>query len=153
MNGHYPHEPVITELQGRITKAEAALRDKEEENVMLKQQLEQYERKWLEYEAKMKSMEEAWKRQLSSLQVIIYVDYFYVCLYVQRIDQHILATWIHVLKNDRLQHNLLKGWHMNIFKKFSSCVIQTKEQLLWYWILRYLSSVEARITDRLEDTE
>ncbi|EER99532.2 hypothetical protein BDA96_02G355500 [Sorghum bicolor] len=69
MNGHYLHEPVITELQDRITKAEAALLDKEEENVMLKRQLEQYERKWSEYEAKMKSMEEAWKRQLSSLQL------------------------------------------------------------------------------------
>ncbi|CAN6199442.1 unnamed protein product [Urochloa humidicola] len=69
MNGHYPHRPVVTELEGRISKAEAALRDKEEENVMLKQQLEQYERKWSEYEAKMKSMEEAWKRQLSSLQL------------------------------------------------------------------------------------
>lgn len=66
---HNPHRPVISELQGRITKAEAALRDKEEENVILKQQLEQYERKWSEYEAKMKSMEEAWKRQLSSLQL------------------------------------------------------------------------------------
>ncbi|ONM58433.1 Myosin-2 [Zea mays] len=73
MNGHYPHEPVITELQGRITKAEAALRGKEEENVMLKQQLEQYERKWSEYEAKMKCMEEAWKRQLSSLQLSLVV--------------------------------------------------------------------------------
>ncbi|CAL5062174.1 unnamed protein product [Urochloa decumbens] len=69
MNGHHPHQPVITELEGRISKAEAALRDKEEENVTLKQQLEQYERKWSEYEAKMKSMEEAWKRQLSSLQL------------------------------------------------------------------------------------
>ncbi|PAN14443.1 hypothetical protein PAHAL_2G410200 [Panicum hallii] len=69
MNGCYPHQPVIAELEGRISKAEAALRDKEEENVMLKQQLEQYERKWSEYEAKMKSMEEAWKRQLSSLQL------------------------------------------------------------------------------------
>ncbi|CAL5086119.1 unnamed protein product [Urochloa decumbens] len=69
INGHHPHRPVITELEGRISKAEAALRDKEEENVMLKQQLEQYERKWSEYEAKMKSMEEAWKRQLSSLQL------------------------------------------------------------------------------------
>jgi myosin V len=87
MNGHYPHEPVITELQGRITKAEAALRDKEEENVMLKQQLEQYERKWSEYEAKMKSMEEAWKRQLSSLQVIIYVDFFmFVCIFKEWIN-------------------------------------------------------------------
>ncbi|RCV13512.1 hypothetical protein SEVIR_2G363800v4 [Setaria viridis] len=69
MNGHYPQQPVIKELEGRISKTEAALRDKEEENVMLKQQLEQYERKWSEYEAKMKSMEEAWKRQLSSLQL------------------------------------------------------------------------------------
>ena len=72
MNGRYPHQPVITELENRISKAEAALRDKDEENVMLKQQLEQYERKWSEYEAKMKSMEEAWKRQLSSLQVSIF---------------------------------------------------------------------------------
>jgi myosin V len=71
MNGHYPHQPVITGLQGGISKAEAALRVKEEENVMLKQQLEQYEKKWSEYEAKMKSMEEAWKRQLSSVQVTI----------------------------------------------------------------------------------
>ncbi|KAG2637687.1 hypothetical protein PVAP13_2NG533600 [Panicum virgatum] len=69
MNGRYPHQPVITKLENRISKAEAALRDKDEENVMLKQQLEQYERKWSEYEAKMKSMEEAWKRQLSSLQL------------------------------------------------------------------------------------
>ncbi|KAL6856068.1 hypothetical protein ACP4OV_018870 [Aristida adscensionis] len=69
MNGHYPHQPVVRELQGRISKAESALRDKEEENAMLKQQLEQYEKKWAEYEVKMKSMEEAWKRQLSSLQL------------------------------------------------------------------------------------
>jgi myosin-5 len=72
-NGDYPRQPVITELQGRVSKAEAALRDKEEENEMLKQQLDQYEKKWSEYEAKMKSMEEAWKKQLSSLQVIIYI--------------------------------------------------------------------------------
>uniref|UniRef100_A0A0E0I2D2 Myosin motor domain-containing protein n=1 Tax=Oryza nivara TaxID=4536 RepID=A0A0E0I2D2_ORYNI len=68
-NGDYPRQPVITELQGRVSKAEAALRDKEEENEMLKQQLDQYEKKWSEYEAKMKSMEEAWKKQLSSLQL------------------------------------------------------------------------------------
>uniref|UniRef100_A0A0D9X0C0 Myosin motor domain-containing protein n=1 Tax=Leersia perrieri TaxID=77586 RepID=A0A0D9X0C0_9ORYZ len=69
MNGDYPQQPVITELHGRVSKAEASLRDKEEENAMLKQQLEQYEKKWSEYEAKMKSMEEAWKKQLSSLQL------------------------------------------------------------------------------------
>lgn len=69
MNGDHPRQPVATELQGHVLKAEAALRDKEEENAMLKQQLEQYEKKWTEYEAKMKSMEEAWKKQLSSLQL------------------------------------------------------------------------------------
>jgi len=69
MNGEYPRQPVVTELQGRVSKAEALLRDKEEENAMLKQQLEQYESKWSEYEAKMKVMEEAWKKQLSSLQL------------------------------------------------------------------------------------
>ena len=69
MNGEYPRQPVVTELQGRVSKAESLLRDKEEENAMLKEQLEQYENKWSEYEVKMKSMEEAWKKQLSSLQV------------------------------------------------------------------------------------
>uniref|UniRef100_A0ACD5UKP5 Uncharacterized protein n=1 Tax=Avena sativa TaxID=4498 RepID=A0ACD5UKP5_AVESA len=69
INGEYPHQPVVTELEGRVSKAESLLRDKEEENAMLKQQLEQYENKWSEYEAKMKSMEDAWKKQLSSLQL------------------------------------------------------------------------------------
>ncbi|XP_047071184.1 myosin-3-like [Lolium rigidum] len=69
MNGEYHRQPVVTDLQGRVSKAEALLRDKEEENAMLKQQLEQYENKWSEYEVKMKSMEEAWKKQLSSLQL------------------------------------------------------------------------------------
>uniref|UniRef100_A0A453BAD6 Myosin motor domain-containing protein n=1 Tax=Aegilops tauschii subsp. strangulata TaxID=200361 RepID=A0A453BAD6_AEGTS len=69
MNGEYPRQPVVTELEGRVSKAEALLRDKEEENAMLKQQLEQYENKWSEYETKMKVMEEAWKKQLSSLQL------------------------------------------------------------------------------------
>ena len=50
----------------RVPKAEALLRDKEEENAILKQQLEQYENKWSQYEVKMKSMEEAWKKQLAS---------------------------------------------------------------------------------------
>ena len=72
MNREYPRQPAVTELQGRVSKAEALLRDKEEENAILKQQLEQYENKWSEYEVKMKSMEDAWKKQLSSLQVTIY---------------------------------------------------------------------------------
>ena len=72
MNRECPHQPAVTELQRRVSKAEALLRDKEEENAILKQQLEQYENKWSEYEVKMKSMEDAWKKQLSSLQVTIY---------------------------------------------------------------------------------
>lgn len=50
-------------------KAEAALRQKDDENETLQQQLKQYERRWLEYENKMKSMEETWQRQFTSLQV------------------------------------------------------------------------------------
>lgn len=113
MNGHYPHQPAITELQGRITKAEATLRDKEEENVMLRQQLEQYERKWSEYEAKMKSMEEAWKRQLSSLQVIVYVDFFFFdCMFKEWINMY----WQHGFVCLRMADcNIISSW------KFSNC--------------------------------
>nr|CAD1829277.1 unnamed protein product [Ananas comosus var. bracteatus] len=41
---------VIAELERRVLKAELALREKEEENASLKQQLQQYERRWSEYE-------------------------------------------------------------------------------------------------------
>nr|XP_010905572.2 myosin-1 isoform X1 [Elaeis guineensis] len=63
------HPSVLAELQRRALKAEALLREKEEENAILKQQLQQYEMRWSEYEAKMKFMEETWQKQLSSLQV------------------------------------------------------------------------------------
>ncbi|XP_008800396.2 myosin-1-like [Phoenix dactylifera] len=63
------HPSVLAELQRRVLKAEASLREKEEENAILKQQLQQYETRWSEYEAKMKSMEETWQKQLTSLQV------------------------------------------------------------------------------------
>ncbi|KAL5993399.1 Myosin-1 [Asimina triloba] len=59
---------VLVELQRRVLKAEAALRQKEEENDILHQKLEQYESRWSEYEHKMKSMEEVWQKQMSSLQ-------------------------------------------------------------------------------------
>lgn len=59
---------VLAELQRRVLKAEAALRDKEEENDILHQRLQQYENRWSEYEQKMKSMEEVWQRQMRSLQ-------------------------------------------------------------------------------------
>ncbi|KAH9612120.1 hypothetical protein KSS87_002600 [Heliosperma pusillum] len=58
----------VAELQRRVLKAEAALREKEEENEMLHQRLRQYENRWSEYEVKMKSMEHVWQKQMRSLQ-------------------------------------------------------------------------------------
>ncbi|KAJ6842435.1 myosin-2-like [Iris pallida] len=59
----------LQELQRRVMKAEATLRQKEEENLILKQQLQQYESRWADYEVKMKSMEEMWQNQMTSLQM------------------------------------------------------------------------------------
>ncbi|KAK3012885.1 hypothetical protein RJ639_009235 [Escallonia herrerae] len=58
----------LAELQRRVLKAEAGLREKEEENDILHQRLQQYENRWSEYELKMKSMEEVWQKQMRSLQ-------------------------------------------------------------------------------------
>ncbi|PPD83391.1 hypothetical protein GOBAR_DD19680 [Gossypium barbadense] len=58
----------LSEVQRRVLKAEAALREKEEENDILHQQLQQYESRWSECEVKMKSMEEVWQKQMRSLQ-------------------------------------------------------------------------------------
>lgn len=44
---------VLSELQRRVLKSEAALREKEEENDILQQRLQQYENRWSEYETKM----------------------------------------------------------------------------------------------------
>ncbi|CAN6885159.1 unnamed protein product [Brassica oleracea] len=59
---------VLSDLQRRVLKSEAALREKEEENDILQQRLQQYENRWSEYETKMKSMEEIWQKQMRSLQ-------------------------------------------------------------------------------------
>ena len=59
----------LAQLQRRVNKAEATVEQKEVENSILREQLKQSERKWVEYEAKMKSMEEAWQIQRASLQV------------------------------------------------------------------------------------
>ncbi|KAH7544217.1 hypothetical protein JRO89_XS15G0130300 [Xanthoceras sorbifolium] len=59
----------VVELQRRVIKMEATLGQKEEENAALREQLQQYEARWLEYEAKMKSMEEMWQKQMASLQM------------------------------------------------------------------------------------
>ncbi|KAL3840520.1 hypothetical protein ACJIZ3_025111 [Penstemon smallii] len=58
----------LAELQRRVIRAEATLREKEEENDILHQRLQQYESRWSEYEVKMKSMEEVWQKQMRSLQ-------------------------------------------------------------------------------------
>lgn len=66
----------MEDLQRRLSNSEATLRVKEEETLRLKQQIQQYETRWSDYEAKMKSMEEMWQKQLTSLQVgfsIIYL--------------------------------------------------------------------------------
>lgn len=59
----------LAELQKRVYKAEAIVEQKEEENTELWEQLKQSERKRIEYELKMKSMEETWQKQMASLQV------------------------------------------------------------------------------------
>lgn len=57
------------ELQQRAVAAEKALREKEEDNVLLRQKLENYDKQWTEYKAKVSEMEEAWQKQMSSLQL------------------------------------------------------------------------------------
>ncbi|XP_010268832.1 PREDICTED: myosin-2 [Nelumbo nucifera] len=59
---------VLEELQRRVLMAEAALVRKEEENAALQEQLQQFEKRWSDYEAKMKSMEEMWQKEMTSLQ-------------------------------------------------------------------------------------
>ncbi|XP_042451016.1 myosin-1-like [Zingiber officinale] len=72
MNLPRPVEVHLTntnELHKRALMAEAALRKKEEENAILQQRLKQYESTWLQYELKMKSMEQTWQKQLCNLQL------------------------------------------------------------------------------------
>lgn len=59
----------LAELQRRVVKAEATIEQKEEENAELREQLKQFQRRWMEYETKMKTMEEMWQKQMASLQV------------------------------------------------------------------------------------
>ncbi|KAL1563673.1 myosin-2-like isoform X1 [Salvia divinorum] len=60
---------VVEELRKRVLVAEATLGQKETENMALREQVVQYEARWSEYEAKMKSMEEMWQKQITSLQM------------------------------------------------------------------------------------
>lgn len=65
---------ILAELQKRVTKAEVTITQKEEENAALREQLQLVERRWSEYEAKMKAMEETWQMQMESLQVSFLVN-------------------------------------------------------------------------------
>ncbi|KAI4366093.1 hypothetical protein MLD38_022015 [Melastoma candidum] len=59
----------IAELRRWVLKAESTLAQKEEENSALREQLQQVETKWSDYESRMKAMEETWQKQMASLQV------------------------------------------------------------------------------------
>ncbi|CAK9176792.1 unnamed protein product [Ilex paraguariensis] len=59
----------LVELQRRVLRVEAALRKKEEENAALRLELQKFEQKWSQHEAKMKSMEEMWQDQFTSIQM------------------------------------------------------------------------------------
>ena len=60
---------VLPNLQRRLLRVETELGQKEEENAVLRQKLQQFDEKWSQYEAKMKSMEKTWQDQLTSMQV------------------------------------------------------------------------------------
>lgn len=57
------------DLETQVLKMEAELKQKEEENNILRKQLLEYDMRCLDNEAKMKSMEESWQKELTSLQV------------------------------------------------------------------------------------
>lgn len=60
---------VVEELERKAVEVEARLREKEEENAALKRRIESYHIRWLEYEIRIKSMEEAFHEQMAALQV------------------------------------------------------------------------------------
>ncbi|KAL8127189.1 hypothetical protein AgCh_014199 [Apium graveolens] len=59
----------MDELQRRVLMAETTLEKKELENAALRDQVQQYEARWAEYEGKMKLMEDMWQKQTASLQM------------------------------------------------------------------------------------
>lgn len=59
---------VVEDLERRVLVAEATLGEKEKENAALKEQLNQLESRWSDYEVRMRSMEEMWEKQMASLQ-------------------------------------------------------------------------------------
>ncbi|KAL3850779.1 hypothetical protein ACJIZ3_012661 [Penstemon smallii] len=60
--------PSVVELQKRVMMAEETIAEKDKENAALREQVQQFDSRWSEYEAKMKSMEDMWQKQMASLQ-------------------------------------------------------------------------------------
>ncbi|CAN4083952.1 unnamed protein product [Withania somnifera] len=60
---------VLLDLRRHILKTEAALEREKVENAALRLHIHHYERKWNQYESKMKAMEKMWQDQLTSLQI------------------------------------------------------------------------------------
>jgi len=60
---------VVEELERKAVEVEARLREKEEENAALRRRIESYHIRWLEYEIRTKSLEEAFHEQMAALQV------------------------------------------------------------------------------------
>lgn len=59
------------DLQKRVLMAEAELGKKDKENAALREQVQQFEDRWLESEAKMKAKEEMWQKQMSSMRMTV----------------------------------------------------------------------------------
>ncbi|CAN6230394.1 unnamed protein product [Urochloa humidicola] len=60
---------LVEELERKAEEVEARLRHKEEENAALKRRMESYHIRWLEYEIRIKSLEEAFHEQMAALQL------------------------------------------------------------------------------------
>lgn len=84
----------LTEMQKRLVIAELTLGRKDKEITVLREQLQQYEAKWLEYDCKMKNLEETWHNQTASLQVGHLVVGFYYNLKTIYCTSSLLGYWL-----------------------------------------------------------
>ncbi|KAL0363316.1 UNVERIFIED_CONTAM: Myosin-3 [Sesamum calycinum] len=59
---------VLIDLQKQVLRSEAKVREKKEENIALKLRLQEMEKKWQQYEERMKCMEKSWQDQFTYIQ-------------------------------------------------------------------------------------
>ncbi|KAL3627652.1 hypothetical protein CASFOL_029015 [Castilleja foliolosa] len=59
---------VLIDLQIRVLRTEAKVRETKEENDGLKMQIKEMDKKWEQYEEKMKSLEKKWQDELTNIQ-------------------------------------------------------------------------------------